>query len=365
MSRPRSSPTAQRRPSWIGAGGILTCPKVTAPGRRLDHARLVDVTGQPTLIRPMLATAGNLPEEAGWAYEFKWDGVRAVAYAERGGRLRLFSRNDRDITSAYPEIAVLPSLLGGRTGVLDGELVTLDRHGAPSFSALQRRMHVQAPSASLIASAPVRYVVFDLLRLGRTRLVDQSWSRRRAALEELGLDDQRVTVPPVFDGDPDPVMATARERGLEGVVSKRVDSAYQPGRRSPAWRKTALIQTTEVVVAGYKPGAGRRAGLVGSLLLGINEPTGLVYVGGVGTGFTDAMLEDLGKRLRPLARDRAPFAAPVPSADAKNARWIEPSLVGEVVYRTVTPDGRLRHASWRGLRPDREPDEVRRPRTDT
>ncbi|RKR85975.1 bifunctional non-homologous end joining protein LigD [Micromonospora pisi] len=320
-------------------------------------------TGATALIPPMLAVAGELPAEAGWAYEFKWDGVRAVAYAERNGRLRLFSRNDRDITSAYPEIAVLPSLLGGRGGVLDGELVTLDQRGAPSFSALQRRMHVRAPGASLIASTPVRYVVFDLLRLDRTRLLDRPWSQRRAALEELGLAGEQVNVSPVFDRDPDSVLAVARERGLEGVVSKRVESEYQPGRRSPSWRKTALIQTTEVLVAGYKPGAGRRSGLVGSLLLGIHEPAGLVYVGGVGTGFTDAMLEDLGQRLRRLERDRPPFAAPVPTAEAKNARWVEPTLVGEVVYRTVTPDGRLRHASWRGLRPDRNPDEVSRPST--
>ncbi|MFK3979559.1 non-homologous end-joining DNA ligase [Micromonospora sp. NPDC050397] len=322
----------------------------------------MDATGKLALIRPMLATAGDLPTTEDWAYEFKWDGVRAVAYAERGGRLRLFSRNDRDITSTYPEIDVLPSLLGGRGAVLDGELVTLDRRGAPSFSALQRRMHVQAPSASLISSAPVRYLVFDVLRVNRSRLLDRPWAQRRAALEELELEDQRVTVPPVFDRDPESVLAAARERGLEGVVSKRVNSTYQPGRRSPAWRKTALIQTTEVVVAGYKPGAGRRSGLVGSLLLGIHEPGGLVYVGGVGTGFTDAMLEDLGRRLRPLERDRAPFAAPVPTVEARNARWVAPTLVGEVVYRTLTPDGRLRHAAWRGLRPDREPSEVNRPR---
>lgn len=340
---------------------MLSCGKAAPGGSGLDQTRRVGATGEPALIRPMLATAGELPTAEDWAYEFKWDGVRAVGYVERGGRLRLFSRNDRDITSAYPEIGVLPSLLGGCTAVLDGELVTLDRRGAPSFSALQRRMHVQAPSAALIASAPVRYLVFDVLRLNRSRLVDRPWSQRRAALEELELEDQRVSVPPVFDRDPESVLAAARERGLEGVVSKRVESTYQPGRRSPAWRKTALIQTTEVVVAGYKPGSGRRSGLVGALLLGIHEPAGLVYVGGVGTGFTDAMLEDLGERLRPLRRDRAPFEAPVPTAEAKNARWVEPVLVGEVVYRTLTPDGRLRHASWRGLRPDREPDEVTRP----
>jgi bifunctional non-homologous end joining protein LigD len=308
----------------------------------------------------MLAVAGDLPSGPGWAYEFKWDGVRAVAYVNRAGRLRLLSRNDRDITGSYPEIDALASLLPGGTAVLDGELVTVDDRGVPSFSALQRRMHVISPSPSLLASAPVRYVVFDLLHLDRA-LIRRPWSERRAALERLGLDHPHVVVPPAFDRDPDVTMEAARRQGLEGVVSKRVDSEYQPGRRSPAWRKTALIQTAEVLIAGYKPGEGRRAGTIGSLLLGVHEPGGgLAYVGGVGTGFTAAMLDELRRRLRPLERDTPPFSAPLPTADARGARWVEPVLVGEVVYRSITPDGRLRHSSWRGLRPDRDPDEITR-----
>ncbi|GIG88348.1 non-homologous end-joining DNA ligase [Plantactinospora endophytica] len=315
-------------------------------------------TGSPTLIRPMLAVAGDLPAEPGWAYEFKWDGVRALGYLSRSGRFRLLSRNDKDITGSYPELDVLPSLLPGRDVVLDGELVTLDERGAPSFSALQRRMHVVAPSPALVASTPVRYVLFDLPRLDRP-LLDRPWSVRRDALRELGLDHPRVTESPVFDRDPDSVMRAAREQGLEGVVSKRVDSRYQPGRRSPDWRKTALIQTTEVLVGGWRPGAGRRAGTVGSLLLGVHRRNGgLAYVGGVGTGFTTGMLHDLDRRFPALARETSPFATPVPASEARGARWVEPVLVGEVVYRTVTPDGRLRHSSWRGLRPDRNPDEV-------
>jgi bifunctional non-homologous end joining protein LigD len=154
-------------------------------------------------------------------------------------------------------------------------------------------------------------------------------------------------------------MRTAREQGLEGVVAKRLDSAYQPGRRSPSWVKTPLNQTQEVIICGWKPGGGRRAGTLGSLLLGAYDAAGkLVYLGGVGTGFTARMLDDLLTRLRPLRRDDPPFAAALPRADARDANWVRPSLVGEVEYRNRTPDGRLRHPSWRGLRADKEPREV-------
>jgi bifunctional non-homologous end joining protein LigD len=143
-------------------------------------------------------------------------------------------------------------------------------------------------------------------------------------------------------------MAAAQEQGLDGVVSKRVDAAYQPGRRSPAWRKTALIRTIEVVIVGYKAGAGRREGTVGSLILGAHGDAGrLVYVGGVGTGFTAEMLDELWHLLRPLHRPTSPLATAIPTAEARGVQWVEPRLAGEVVYRTVTPDGRLRHPSWR------------------
>jgi bifunctional non-homologous end joining protein LigD len=316
----------------------------------------------PALLRPMLAVPGDLPTDGGWAYEFKWDGVRTIAYVTSGGATRLLSRNDKDVTASYPELAVLPTLLGRHTAVLDGEIVTLDARGAPSFSALQRRMHVASPSAALVAAAPARYVVFDLLHLDRP-LIAQPWQRRRAALEQLALQHSAVAVPPAYHRDPRAMMAAAREQGLEGVVSKQVASTYQPGRRSPAWRKTPLINTTEVIIGGYKPGAGRRAGLIGSLILGMYDPDGrLAYVGGVGTGFTTAMLTDLGRRLRPLHRPTPPFATPLPAADARNAQWVEPELVGDVVYRNWTPDGRLRHPSWRGLRSDRTAAEIRLPR---
>ncbi|MFG3580554.1 non-homologous end-joining DNA ligase [Micromonospora chersina] len=313
----------------------------------------------PTLVPPMLAGAGALPTGPGWAYEFKWDGVRAVAYVDGG--LRLLSRNDRDVTRAYPELGELADLLAGRRAVLDGEIVALDGGGRPSFSALQRRMHVRAPAAALIASTPVRYYLFDLLHLDGRDITALPYTERRAALEKLGLSGGSVETPPYWTGEAGRDLATAAaELGLEGVVAKRLGSAYEPGRRGPAWVKVPLNETVEVIVGGWKPGAGRRAGAIGSLLLGMyDEHDRLQYIGHVGTGFTQTVLRDLAARLEPLARPDPPFADPVPRDQARHAVWVDPVLVGDVTFRSWTPDGRLRHPSWKGLRSDRDPAEIR------
>jgi bifunctional non-homologous end joining protein LigD len=155
-------------------------------------------------------------------------------------------------------------------------------------------------------------------------------------------------------------MTASRQAGLEGVVAKRLASVYLPGRRSPDWRKVKHVRMQEVVIAGWRPGQGRREGGLGSLILGVQGPEGLQHAGGVGTGFTGRMLDDLAARLAPLARSTSPFAHELPRAETRDARWVEPRLVGEVVYTEWTPDGRLRHPSWRGLRPDKRPEDVRR-----
>ncbi|WP_433321159.1 non-homologous end-joining DNA ligase [Micromonospora chersina] len=313
----------------------------------------------PTLVPPMLAGAGALPTGPGWGYEFKWDGVRAVAYVDGG--LRLLSRNDREVTRAYPELGELADLLAGRRAVLDGEIVALDGGGRPSFSALQRRMHVRAPAAALVASTPVRYYLFDLLHLDGRDITALPYTERRAALENLGLSSGSVETPPYWTGEAGRDLATAAaELGLEGVVAKRLGSAYEPGRRGPAWVKVPLNETVEVIVGGWKPGAGRRAGAIGSLLLGMyDEHDRLQYIGQVGTGFTQTVLRDLGARLEPLARPDPPFADPVPRDQARHAVWVDPVLVGDVTFRSWTPDRRLRHPSWKGLRSDRDPAEIR------
>jgi bifunctional non-homologous end joining protein LigD len=318
----------------------------------------------PELVRPMLAVPGELPtaaEDDAWAYEMKWDGVRAVAYLQ-GGTVRLMSRNDLDVTRSYPEVAVPPAALAGEAAVLDGELVTFDAHGRPSFARLQERMHIAdvAVARRLAARLPVVYLVFDVLYAGGRSLLRTPYSERRAALDGLGIDGGSWRVPPSFPGPGGDVLAASNEAGLEGVVAKRLTSTYLPGRRSPDWRKVKHVRMQEVVIAGWRPGQGRREGLVGSLILGVQGPDGLEHAGGVGTGFTERMLRDLAARLGPLARATSPFARELPRAETRDARWVEPRLVGEVLFTEWTPDGRLRHPSWRGLRPDKRPEEVRR-----
>jgi bifunctional non-homologous end joining protein LigD len=318
--------------------------------------------GLPEPVAPMLATAGPVPRGPGWAFEFKWDGVRAVV-AAAGDRVRLTSRLGNDVTAGYPELAGIGALSGGRPVLLDGEIVALDAAGRPNFGLLQDRMHVRHPSAELRARVPVSFYAFDLLHLDGESLVPAPYDARRARLATLDLSvlepTGRVLVPPSFpDIEGDQLLDIARAHGLEGVVAKRRAARYEPGRRSPAWLKTALFRTQEVLIGGWTAGEGRRTATFGSLLLGARDPAGaLRYLGHVGTGFNEAALGDLMARLRPLARATSPFAD-VPREHARHSRWVEPVLVGEVEYRVMTRDGRLRHASWRGLRPDRDPDEV-------
>jgi bifunctional non-homologous end joining protein LigD len=318
----------------------------------------------PALVRPMLAVPGELPpaaEDASWAYEMKWDGIRAVAYV-RDGTVRLMSRNDLDITRSYPEVAATPPPLAGVEAVLDGELVTFDDRGRPSFARLQERMHVmdRAVARRLAERVPVVYLVFDVLHLGGRSLLRTPYGERRAELAGLDLGGSAWKMPPSFRGPGAEVLLASAENGLEGVVAKRLTSGYLPGRRSPDWRKVKHVRMQEVVIAGWRPGKGRREGGLGSLILGVHGPAGLEFAGGVGTGFTERMLADLAARLAPLARPAPPFARELPRAETRDAHWVEPCLVGEVVFTEWTPDGRLRHPSWRGLRADKDPGDVRR-----
>lgn len=314
-------------------------------------------------VAPMLAVPGPVPTGPGWAYEFKWDGVRVVADTA-GRRVRLMSRNLKDMTSCYPELAALVDLTGGRRLVLDGEIVTLDpADGTPSFARLQLRMQVATPSAQLLGRVPVRLYLFDVLELDGRAVIDQPYRRRRELLDELAIDGPAVQTPPWFtDGDRgQDLLGAARETGLEGVVAKRLQSPYRPGRRSPDWIKTPLVRTVEAVIVGWRPGGGRRAGMIGSLVLGAYDAQGrLVHIGDVGTGFTERALREMAQRLAPLARETSPLDVAPPPGYARDARWVQPRLVGEVAYRTISPDGRLRHPSWRGLRADKDPRQVRR-----
>ena len=341
----------------VPAGG-----QPTPPGRQPLPAGRQPL---PDLVRPMLAGPGELPapaDESRWAFEMKWDGVRAVVYLD-GTSVRVLTRNDREVAATYPELRGLADVLGRRRVVLDGEIVALDGAGRPSFGELQARMHVQRPGAALLAAVPVSFLAFDVLHLGAETQLSTTYDRRRAVLEDLGLDGPHWAVPPAFQGDGSSALQVSRAQGLEGVIAKRRDSAYLPGRRSRDWVKVKHVRMQEVVVGGWSPGEGRRSGGIGSLLLGVPDGEGrLVYAGHVGTGFSVAVLEDLGGRLVRLEVDRAPFADEVPRAHARDARWVRPELVGEVAFAEWTRQSRLRHPTWRGLRPDRSPaDVVREP----
>jgi bifunctional non-homologous end joining protein LigD len=316
----------------------------------------------PEQVRPMLATAGELPKDVlAYAYELKWDGVRAIAHVENGS-VRIITRNGVDASNTYPELETLASTLDGRAAILDGEIVALDDDGRPDFGRLQPRMHVSsaAKAKRLAANTPVTYLLFDLLYLDNETLMNRPYAERRRLLDDLRLADAHWQTPPYFTDDPVAVLNASRAHKLEGIVAKRLDSPYIPGRRTPAWIKVKNICMQEVVIGGWKPGQGRRQSTIGSLLLGIPDDSGLTYVGHVGTGFTEAELDYLLRRLKPLQRAGSPFDTPLPRAIERDAHWVKPELVAEVGFGEWTRDGRLRHPTYRGLRPDKEPTDVRR-----
>ncbi|TDC41616.1 non-homologous end-joining DNA ligase [Micromonospora sp. KC213] len=304
-------------------------------------------------LKPMLAMTGQLPVGAGWAYEFKWDGVRALADVT-GDRQHLYARSGVEITTAYPELIPLAEQVDD--ALLDGEVVLFNAAGQPSFTALAERMHVRdrAKAARLAATVPVTYMIFDLLRLRGEDLTGWPYHRRRAALDGLGLGAARWAVPPSF-ADGAATYAAAGEHGLEGVMAKRVDSVYRPGVRSPDWVKVKLEVTGDFVVGGWRPGARK----IGGLLVGVPRPDGrLTYRGRVGGGIGAAIERELLRELEPLRTGGSPFAGDVPREDARGAIWVTPRVVVEVKYGQRTPDGRLRFPRVLRLRPDKPPEEV-------
>jgi bifunctional non-homologous end joining protein LigD len=341
-------------------------PELPRPGR----------AALPRDLAPMLATPGEIDRlgDGDWRLEGKWDGIRAIAEVDHG-RLRVHSRAGNDVTALYHELSELADELAEHAVVLDGEIVALADNGAPSFERLQRRMGVTRPRDVRAAAAevPARYYVFDLLYVDGVSLLRKSYDDRRRLLEALHIDTEHCEVPERLTGSPADALAKSRRRNLEGIVAKRADSTYQPGRRSGAWIKVKLWATQDVVVVGWRPGRGRREGGIGSLLLALPGGDGaadggrsrdgdapLVYAGRVGTGFTDAMLDRLLERLKPLRRKTSPVADSVSGPDARDVVWVTPSLVGEVSYSEITRDGRLRQPAWRGLREDVPVDQVRR-----
>jgi bifunctional non-homologous end joining protein LigD len=306
---------------------------------------------------PMPAKLAKLPaSDEGWAAEVKWDGVRAIAYC-RPGRLALQSRNLRDITAQYPEVRRLSRRLGARDAVLDGELVAFDENGLPSFERLQQRIHQSEESVvrRRMKSHPVTYVIFDLLYLEGRNLMAEPFVRRRELLESLGLSGQSWQTPAYSTGHAEELLAASAERKLEGIVLKRLDSVYAPGKRSGAWLKVKNLGRQEFVIGGWLPGEGRRRNRLGAILLGYFEGEELRYAGKVGTGFSDRDLDELAEYLAPLARETNPFAG---RRGPRQANFVEPRLVAEVEFRELTAEGMVRHGSFKGLREDKPAEEV-------
>ncbi|RVW03047.1 ATP-dependent DNA ligase [Rhodococcus xishaensis] len=304
-----------------------------------------DVGDLPRALRPMLATGGSIDglDPAEWAFEGKWDGVRLIVEFD-GEKITLRGRAGNDVTDRYPALQALAATLDGHRVVLDGEVVSLDDAGHTSFTGLQA------------GGAPV-FWAFDILYLDGVSLVRKRYDDRRQVLDALAAAVDGLVVPPQLTGSIEDVVE--RSRDLEGVVAKRRDSIYLPGRRGSAWIKTKNWHTQEAVIGGWVRGRGARGGRFGSLLLGVPDDDGLRYIGRVGAGFSERELDRVGAVLAPLERRTSPFIGDVPAVSGRETVWVTPKIVGEVRFRDRTDTGRLRHPSWRGLREDKSPDDVR------
>ncbi len=311
----------------------------------------------PTSLVPMLASLGSLPEDCGaFGYEVKWDGFRALCRWD-GRRCRLWSRNLNDLTADFPEIAALGSHLPGPL-LLDGEIVALDAHGRPSFSLMQTRIE---PHLRRTREERIQYMIFDVLWHRGHSTLSLPYAERRRLLDRLALEGPAWQTPG-WHPDGRTLLTFARDHALEGIVAKRLDSPYLPGRRSPNWLKVKLQRHEDLVVGGFLLQTDGVS--LGSLLLGYHPShparcgDKLVYCGKTGTGFTQAMGKALLRSLRAIGRPTSPFANPADSRTRAKGLWVDPRMVVEVAFSEWTHGGQLRHASFRGVRPDKAPEEV-------
>ncbi|WP_458687994.1 ATP-dependent DNA ligase [Nocardia tengchongensis] len=286
----------------------------------------------PRGIEPMPATAGDVTtlDARQWAFETKWDGFRLIAEIEDGA-VTLRSRAGHVVTGKYPGLAVLGSELSGHAAVLDGEAVVFDDHGGANLGLLR------ADSGRAV------FLAFDLLYLDGTSLVRKRYDDRRRVLEALAGQARSLIVPPQLRGSGADALRYSQEHGMEGVVAKRRDSVYLPGRRGQSWIKTRNWRTLSVVVGGYRRSAARQ---FASLLVGVRHQGELYYLGRVGTGFSEQEMSDLADRLRRLERKTSPFGNDLTADERRDAVWVTPKLTGTVRFMNWTETGRLWHPAW-------------------
>lgn len=329
----------------------------------------------------MRAVNGDLDDldDGTWSFEVKWDGVRAIGFIE-DGHLRLQSSNGLDITARYPELQPLAVDLADHTVILDGEIVAFNADGRPDFGLLQHRMHVNDPKliAGFVNGRPIAWTLFDLLHLdGHNLYVDGKHPRkektaglpyedRRRLLEQLIDPGPAWPVPSASIGqaaDGAELLQAIADRGMEGLLAKRLGSPYVAGTRSKNWRKLKVRRRQEFVVGGWRPGRNSRAGTIGALLIGCYTDDGrLEYAGRVGSGLGQDDLERMRRRFAAEARSTSPFDPPPPREESRDASWVEPRAVVEVAFGEWSADGRLRHPSFLGERSDKDPaDVVREP----
>ena len=315
--------------------------------------------GERPPAKPMLATlTGEAFDDPEWGYEPKWDGIRAIALCDE--ETHLVTRNDKDVTVAYPELRRLHEQTVALEAMLDGEIVAFE-NGVPSFQRLQQRMHLrdERKIEEMARQMPVVYIVFDLLYLDGEDLTARPLEERRRILDEAIVPSDQVQVSPITEGQGTALFEAAKEQRLEGIMAKRLSSVYQPGERSKDWLKVKVTFDADVVVVGWTEGEGSRAGSLGSLMMAVYDGDVLRYVGNVGTGFNSRSLPEIFDQLRALPETEPPFPQEVLRSrpELRRAHWVPPSLVAVVEHRGLTSAGRLRSPSFQSFRDDKKPAE--------
>jgi bifunctional non-homologous end joining protein LigD len=308
----------------------------------------------------MLAEAGGSPfDDPKWRFEPKMDGIRTIAVIGTEGT-RLISRTGRDQTSIYPELSNLAMYVNALQAVIDGEIVAADEQGRPSFERLQQRMNLTGPRDidRMRKKVPVTMFAFDLLWFDGQDWSQQPLEERRDKLERIVTSSDALRTTIYVDGDGRRLFEAAKQLGFEGVVAKKLGTVYQSGRRSKDWRKIKAVNRMDCVIIGWTPGEGSRSAGFGALILGAYRGDELVWLGQVGTGFTEHTIDDLLTRLRPIETSQRPSDEPDLRA-LKGAHWVLPELVCEVEYLQITQQSKLRAPSYKGLRPDKLPSDCR------